>query len=91
MRKPYEYTSMKSLNEPKRSFWGSLASKANALLDDEDPPQSPTTRIDTPSGPKVVFEMIHKAFYFIIVFLLKLRTCCRKLLGKQIILPYREA
>ncbi|KAH0889276.1 hypothetical protein HID58_051705 [Brassica napus] len=53
VRKPYEYTSMKSLNEPKRSFWGSLASKAKALLDDEDPPQSPTTRIDTPSGTKV--------------------------------------
>ncbi|KAG2332916.1 hypothetical protein Bca52824_004096 [Brassica carinata] len=55
VRKPYEYTSMKSLNEPKRSFWGSLASKAKALLDDEDPPQSPTTRIDhhnTPSGTK---------------------------------------
>nr|VDC88540.1 unnamed protein product [Brassica oleracea] len=55
VKKPYEYTSMKSLNEPKRSFWGSLASKAKALLDDEDPPQSPTTRIDhhnTPSGTK---------------------------------------
>ncbi|ESQ51611.1 hypothetical protein EUTSA_v10016861mg [Eutrema salsugineum] len=45
--KHHEYTSMKSLNEPKRSFWGSLASKAKALLDDEDddphhqPPQSP--------------------------------------------------
>ncbi|KAF8044896.1 hypothetical protein N665_6052s0001 [Sinapis alba] len=46
VKKPHEYTSMKSLNEPKRSFWGSLASKAKALLDeDHDPqqlPQSPT-------------------------------------------------
>ncbi|VVB01917.1 unnamed protein product [Arabis nemorensis] len=39
--KPHEYTSMKSLNEPKRSFWGSLASKAKALLDEDDPHQSP--------------------------------------------------
>ncbi|RID69472.1 hypothetical protein BRARA_C01565 [Brassica rapa] len=52
VRKPYEYTSMKSLNEPKRSFWGSLASKAKALLDDEDPPpQSPTTTIDHHNTP----------------------------------------
>ncbi|XP_010469844.1 PREDICTED: uncharacterized protein LOC104749835 isoform X2 [Camelina sativa] len=40
----HEYTSMKSLNEPKRGFWGSLASKAKAFLDEDDPnqlPQSP--------------------------------------------------
>ena len=74
VRKPYEYTSMKSLNEPKRSFWGSLASKAKALLDDEDPPpQSPTTTIDhhnTPSsttassGTKVVLRWFRKPFYY---------------------------
>lgn len=46
MKKPYEYTSMKSLNEqPKRGFWGSLASKAKALLD-EDHDQSPPTRME---------------------------------------------
>uniref|UniRef100_A0A1J3IQF3 Uncharacterized protein n=1 Tax=Noccaea caerulescens TaxID=107243 RepID=A0A1J3IQF3_NOCCA len=39
--KLHEYTSMKSLNEPKRSFWGSLASKAKALLDEDDPHQLP--------------------------------------------------
>lgn len=33
---------MKSLNEPKRSFWGSLASKAKALLDEDDPHQLPS-------------------------------------------------
>ncbi|CAH8306551.1 unnamed protein product [Eruca vesicaria subsp. sativa] len=44
VKKPHEYTSMKSLNEPKRSFWGSLASKAKALLDEDSQqlPQSPT-------------------------------------------------
>lgn len=44
VNKAYEYTSMKSLNEPKRGFWGSLASKAKAFLDEDDPnqlPQSP--------------------------------------------------
>ncbi|KAJ4903280.1 Uncharacterized protein Rs2_17231 [Raphanus sativus] len=46
VKKPYEYTSMKSLNEqPKRGFWGSLASKAKALLD-EDHDQSPPTRME---------------------------------------------
>ncbi|XP_010557173.1 PREDICTED: uncharacterized protein LOC104826259 [Tarenaya hassleriana] len=51
--KPHEYTSMKSLNEPKRSFWGTLASKAKALLDEDDPnipSQSPSrTPQDMPS------------------------------------------
>ncbi|CAH8264253.1 unnamed protein product [Arabidopsis lyrata] len=44
VNKAHEYTSMKSLNEPKRGFWGSLASKAKAFLDEDDPnqlPQSP--------------------------------------------------
>lgn len=74
----HEYTSMKSLNnEPKRSFWGSLASKAKALLDDEDPPQhlpqSPTrmdhnsTPSSTTSGTKVGFK-IHPPLAFIILF-----------------------
>lgn len=62
VKKPHEYTSMKSLNEPKRSFWGSLASKAKALLDeDHDPqqlPQSPTrmeqSMPSSTSGTKVV-------------------------------------
>ncbi|WZZ54776.1 hypothetical protein YC2023_054883 [Brassica napus] len=40
---------MKSLNEPKRSFWGSLASKAKALLDHD--PQSPTTRLEDHNVP----------------------------------------
>ncbi|KAL0897287.1 hypothetical protein Bca101_081248 [Brassica carinata] len=41
VKKPHhEYTSMKSLNEPKRGFWGSLASKAKALLDEDH--ESPT-------------------------------------------------
>ncbi|CAH8282488.1 unnamed protein product [Eruca vesicaria subsp. sativa] len=44
----HEYTSMKSLNEPKRSFWGSLASKAKALLDEDGPQQQqpPSTRLE---------------------------------------------
>ncbi|EOA27320.1 hypothetical protein CARUB_v10023438mg [Capsella rubella] len=41
VKKAHEYTSMKSLNEPKRGFWGSLASKAKAFLDEDDPQQFP--------------------------------------------------
>lgn len=38
---------MKSLNEqPKRGFWGSLASKAKALLDEDHPQQPPPTRME---------------------------------------------
>ncbi|KAF8047615.1 hypothetical protein N665_2917s0002 [Sinapis alba] len=44
VKKPY--TSMKSLNEPKRSFWGSLASKAKALLDEDHTQQPPPTRLE---------------------------------------------
>ncbi|OMO82991.1 hypothetical protein CCACVL1_11606 [Corchorus capsularis] len=33
----HEYASTKSLNEPKQGFWGSLARKAKAFLDDDDP------------------------------------------------------
>lgn len=64
VRKPHEYTSMKSLNEPKRGFWGSLASKAKALLDEDphDPQQSPTrTEQNIPSsssGAKVGLRFI---------------------------------
>ncbi|CAH2060018.1 unnamed protein product [Thlaspi arvense] len=62
--KHHEYTSMKSLNEPKRSFWGSLASKAKALLDDEDDPhqlpQSPRrTEQNTPSSTSGTKEAGH--------------------------------
>lgn len=61
MKKAHEYTSMKSLNEPKRGFWGSLASKAKAFLDEDDPhqlPQSPKRTeqnipSSTTSGTKV--------------------------------------
>ncbi|KAH9668479.1 hypothetical protein KPL70_021430 [Citrus sinensis] len=34
--KPYEYTSMKSLNESKHGFWSNLARKAKAVILDED-------------------------------------------------------
>ncbi|KAJ7959972.1 Heat-inducible transcription repressor [Quillaja saponaria] len=33
---PYEYTSMKSLNESKHGFWGVLARKAKAILEDDN-------------------------------------------------------
>ncbi|WOK95886.1 hypothetical protein Cni_G04593 [Canna indica] len=32
----YEYTSMKSLNESKYGFWGTLARKAKSIIDNED-------------------------------------------------------
>ncbi|EHA8588562.1 hypothetical protein COCNU_scaffold005796G000010 [Cocos nucifera] len=35
----YEYTSMKSLNEPKYGFWGVLARKAKAILEDDNATQ----------------------------------------------------
>ncbi|XP_075636235.1 uncharacterized protein LOC142608361 [Castanea sativa] len=37
--KPYEYTSMKSMNESKHGFWGVLARKAKAILDEDTEPQ----------------------------------------------------
>ncbi|CAN8315414.1 unnamed protein product [Cochlearia groenlandica] len=63
VKKLHEYTSMKSLNEPKRSFWGSLASKAKALLDEDDSqnlPQSPS-RMDhnMPSSTSGTKEASH--------------------------------
>lgn len=30
---------MKNLNEPKQGFWGTLARKAKAILDDDNEPQ----------------------------------------------------
>lgn len=40
----YEYTSMKSLNEPKQGFWGTLARKAKSILDDDNvSPQNDTS------------------------------------------------
>lgn len=43
----YDYTSMGSTNEP-GGFWGVLARKAKAIIDDDDAPQ----RFDTPSSVK---------------------------------------
>lgn len=48
----YEYTSMKNLNEPKQGFWGALARKAKAILDDDNEPQ----QLDTP-GKTTKVEM----------------------------------
>ncbi|EXB57591.1 hypothetical protein L484_022698 [Morus notabilis] len=45
----YEYTSMKNLNEPKQGFWGTLARKAKAILDDDNEPQ----QFDRPQRTKV--------------------------------------
>lgn len=36
---PYEYTSMKNLNESKHGFWGVLARKAKAILEDDNEAQ----------------------------------------------------
>uniref|UniRef100_A0A2N9ELM6 Uncharacterized protein n=1 Tax=Fagus sylvatica TaxID=28930 RepID=A0A2N9ELM6_FAGSY len=43
--KPYEYTSMKNLNESKHGFWGVLARKAKAILDEDTVPQE---HVETP-------------------------------------------
>ncbi|XP_024965113.1 uncharacterized protein LOC112505433 [Cynara cardunculus var. scolymus] len=32
----YDYASMKNLDEPKRGFWGALARKARAIIEDDD-------------------------------------------------------
>ncbi|KAJ4829811.1 hypothetical protein Tsubulata_025321 [Turnera subulata] len=37
----HQYTSMKSLNESKPGFWGSLARKAKSILEDDDHPDPP--------------------------------------------------
>ncbi|XP_027091618.1 uncharacterized protein [Coffea arabica] len=42
-RPSYEYTSMKSLNEPKQGFWGVLARKAKAIIDDDNASQQHET------------------------------------------------
>ncbi|KAF8364673.1 hypothetical protein HHK36_033353 [Tetracentron sinense] len=53
----YEYTSMKSLNESKNGFWGILAKKAKAILEDDNATQQSETpgrlrpqMIDTSTG-----------------------------------------
>ena len=35
----YEYTSMKTLDEPKHGFWGVLARKAKVILEDDNAAQ----------------------------------------------------
>ncbi|XP_062081658.1 uncharacterized protein LOC133788260 [Humulus lupulus] len=47
--KPYEYTSMKNLNESKHGFWGALARKAKSILDDDNEPQ----QLDSPGRTDV--------------------------------------
>lgn len=32
----YEYTSFKSMNEPKKGFWGGLAQKAKSIIEDDN-------------------------------------------------------
>ncbi|KAK2644657.1 hypothetical protein Ddye_019852 [Dipteronia dyeriana] len=44
--KPHQFTSMKNLNESKSGFWGNLARKAKAILDDNDYGGSP--QVETP-------------------------------------------
>ncbi|KAK3188568.1 hypothetical protein Dsin_028129 [Dipteronia sinensis] len=44
--KRHQYTSMKNLNESKSGFWGNLARKAKAILDDDDYGGSP--QVETP-------------------------------------------
>ncbi|KAF5446538.1 hypothetical protein F2P56_032157 [Juglans regia] len=44
--RPSEYTSMRSLNESKHGFWGALARKAKAILDEDSVPQ----QIQTPES-----------------------------------------
>ncbi|XP_072959463.1 uncharacterized protein [Typha angustifolia] len=51
----YEYTSMKSLNESKYGFWGVLARKAKAIIDDdmkqvETPSRNQSWTADTSAG-----------------------------------------
>ncbi|KAL2990549.1 hypothetical protein AAZX31_11G208700 [Glycine max] len=37
--RPYEYTSMKNMNESKNGFWGVLARKAKSIIEDDNIPQ----------------------------------------------------
>ncbi|XP_014518835.1 uncharacterized protein LOC106776049 [Vigna radiata var. radiata] len=37
--RPYEYTSMKNMNESKNGFWGVLARKAKLIIEDDNVPQ----------------------------------------------------
>ncbi|KAL2955815.1 hypothetical protein AAZX31_18G049800 [Glycine max] len=37
--RPYEYTSMKNMNESKNGFWGVLARKAKSIIEDDNVPQ----------------------------------------------------
>ncbi|BBH04504.1 hypothetical protein Prudu_015660 [Prunus dulcis] len=54
---PHEYTSIKNLNESKHGFWGVLARKAKAILDDDEDNAAENydspgrTRVDMPSTP----------------------------------------
>ncbi|KAL5582799.1 hypothetical protein UlMin_015241 [Ulmus minor] len=51
--KSYEYTSMKNLNESKHGFWGALARKAKAILDDDNEPQ----QFDSPGNGRTNVQM----------------------------------
>ncbi|KAJ0008142.1 hypothetical protein Pint_30681 [Pistacia integerrima] len=46
----YNYTSMKNLNESKPGFWGNLARKAKAILDDQPPQDLPATETTPKKG-----------------------------------------
>ncbi|KAL6275472.1 uncharacterized protein Pyn_15752 [Prunus yedoensis var. nudiflora] len=54
---PHQYTSIKNLNESKHGFWGVLARKAKAILDDDEDNAAENydspgrTRVDMPSTP----------------------------------------
>lgn len=55
----YEYTSMKSLNEPKHGFWGDLARKAKSIIEDgasnksDDYGRVQPPKLDPSTGTKV--------------------------------------
>ena len=62
---------MKNLNESKHGFWGALARKSKAILDDDNEPQ----RFDSPGNGRTNVQMPTTAtrskvrFYFDIFFL----------------------
>ncbi|KAM0903323.1 hypothetical protein ACQ4PT_018746 [Festuca glaucescens] len=60
----YEYTSMKSLNEDKYGFWGTLARKAKSFIDEDGSPgqyDSPERQQPPRDGPSAGIQIPHSA------------------------------
>lgn len=65
----YEYTSMKNLNESKYGFWGVLARKAKAILEEDDttkqldPGRNQPQAVNTSAGSQVASKFASHIYW----------------------------